>query len=127
MKIGKNLLRTKLSYLMVVVMLFSQSATLWASMTAPAPSHQRMQADCHNKISSASSKQNHGQQDCCKQAKHCAHACMSICMTVGLSMLPTTMRNVLPHFFIKSTNQFSMLSPDGTETTVLDRPPRQTI
>jgi hypothetical protein len=108
------------------MMLFSHSATLLASMAAPMSVHQRMQADCQGKSMTLGSKQNHCQQDCCKQAKHCSQGCISICMIVGLNMLPTTTINLLPHFSIKSINQSLMYTPDSTETTVLERPPKQT-
>jgi hypothetical protein len=128
MKNKKNTMYLRIGYLMVV-MLFSQSVSVWANMSV-APmmeQHVAMQKACANTMSSlpASARHNHCQKNCCGHNKACSTGCSLQCLVTGLSLLPTTMTSVAPFFAIQSINQTEISPQHSAELSVFERPPKQ--
>jgi len=114
---------------MVVVMLFSQSMSVWANMGA-APmlkQHVVMQKNCTTTMSSvlSNARHNHCQKNCCDHDKACSSGCALQCLATGLSMLPTTMTGVAPFFVLQSIHQTVISPQHSAEISVLERPPKQ--
>lgn len=117
-------MRRWIGNLMVVVMLFSHSAMLWAKVNVPVHSQEVMQHNCHSKQSQPSQTHKQCKMDCCKDGKLCAGTCLSCCVTGGALVMPVTITTLLPHFLTESITLSLSPAPDGTDKTVLDRPPR---
>jgi len=125
MKNKKTAMYLWIGCLMVVVMPFSQSMSVWANMGA-APmlkQHVVMQKSCATAMSSA--RHNHCQKNCCDHDKACSSGCSLQCLVTGLSMLPTTMTGVAPFFVLQSIHQTVISPQHSAEISVLERPPKQ--
>jgi len=115
-------LQSWLGRLMVIAMLFSPTALLWAQTVAHQPSLSHMQMSCHDQAGMA--------DDAVPQHSHCQHnhscssQCLSSCVYASVNLLPSATIGVLPFFQISSTHSVSSLFPDGSHRTVLERPPR---
>jgi len=126
---NKKTMHLWIGSLMVVVMLFSQSMSVWANMGA-APmlkQHVVMQKTCTTTISSvlSSARHHHCQKNCCDHDKACSTGCSVQCLVTGLSMLPSTMTGLAPFFAIQSINQTEISPQHSAEIFVHERPPKQ--
>ncbi|MBI1425125.1 MAG: hypothetical protein GC149_16885 [Gammaproteobacteria bacterium] len=115
--------------MMVVVMLFSQSVSVWANMGA-APMLQQpvaLQKACDTTMSahSVSTRHHHCHKNCCGHNKTCSTGCSLHCLVTGLSMLPTTITSVAPFFAIQSINQTEISPQHSAEISLFERPPKQ--
>jgi hypothetical protein len=114
-------LRHWLGHLMVIAMLFTQSGWLWAdTFTVAMPAQHHMQHNCHNQQAEMTgSGHQHCLPDCCQQNKACAGHCLTICLSGGVTYLPTALLTVYPYFHITSTHITQALAPDGTHILLL--------
>jgi len=125
MRIRNRTMREWLGSIMIGVMLMSQSASLWASMGPHLQNPQLTPGHCSQETQQVSDvKQNHCRQDCCRHTKACTSSCVSMCLVVGLSMLPSSTTSLLPQFDIKSVSQILIFPPHGIALSVLERPPK---
>lgn len=128
MNMRNRTIRHWLGHLVLITMLFTQSALLWAQVNAQVPSQHPMQHKCHSlQVNASDSVQSHCKSDCCQPSQSCSSHCLSTCVTAGVTLLPTAVMSVLPYFDTTSTHLALALSPDGIHITVLKRPPRQLI
>jgi len=125
MKNKKKTMYLWIGSVMVAVMLFSQSMSVWANMgaTPMLKQHVVMQKNCTTTMSSA--RHNHCQKNCCDHDKACSTDCSLQCLVTGLSILPATLTSVAPFFAIQSIHQTEISPQHSAEIFVLERPPKQ--
>lgn len=133
MKIKPTTVRTWLSGIMVIVMLFCQSAVVWANViTQTHGQHMQRELIIANETNrmATTHKHNHCQQycsNCSEHAQDCTDSCSSLCFVTGISMLPNTVANLVPHYDIKLINQSSISPLHGIYPSTIERPPQQRI
>jgi len=108
----------------MITMLFTQTTLLWAQVAGPMHSRHHLQHVQHLQMFASDSAQELSTHDCCRHDRNTASHCLGVCVAGVVSLLPTTAIAVFPFFHMTSAQQTLSLSPDGTHTAVLDRPPR---
>lgn len=128
MKMKTTSVRDWLASIMMVMMLFSQTAVGWANMTPQTHGQHMMLSHCSDKAGAATIlKQTHCLQANCEHTKKGTGSCLSLCCVADITMLANVIVNVIPDSDIKLVNQ-SLISPlYGRATSVLERPPRQSV